>query len=355
MKIVQIMPDFGVAGAEIMCENLTYELDKLGNEVIIISLYDMHSSITKRIENFGIKIIYLGKKNGLDLSMFKKIKKIISIINPDVIHMHRYVMLYMMPVLLKKKYKSFHTVHNLAKKESNKLHRIINKFGYKYLSVVPVALTKKIQLSIMDEYALSEKRVPVVFNGINLEKCISKKTYNIKDVPVIIHIGRFLEQKNHIRLLYAFSKILDTAPNCILKLVGDGADKEKIIETVKILKLDSNVQFVGVVDDVYSLLHDADIFVLSSDYEGMPMTIIEAMGTALPIISTDVGGIPDMILNMNNGLLTDCSSESLANAMKLLIENSTLRERLGKNAFIYSRKFSSASMANNYERLYKEF
>lgn len=355
MKIVQLIPDFGVAGAETMCENLIYELDKLGHDVIVISLYDIHSTITNRLENNGINIVYLGKKSGLDLSTFKKLFKIINEIDPDIIHMHRYLMLYMLPVLAKRKYKSFHTVHNLAKKESNKLHRIANRFGYRYFSVVPVALTKKIQESIMNEYDLPEKSVPIIFNGINLDNCIIKNNYYIDDQPTIVHIGRFLKQKNHKRLLYAFSRLLEEKPKCILKLVGDGADKEKIVEIMKELGLESNVKFEGIVSNVYPILHNADIFILSSDYEGMPMTIIEAMGTALPIVSTNVGGISDMITNMKEGILTDCSIDSLSSALKLLINNRKLRERLGKNALIKSEMFSSISMAKYYEEIYRKF
>ena len=70
------MPEFGLAGAEIMCENLTYELISLGNEVIVVSLYDYHSAITKRMEDRGIRIEYLQKKSGLDLSVILKLKKI---------------------------------------------------------------------------------------------------------------------------------------------------------------------------------------------------------------------------------------------------------------------------------------
>ena len=81
MKIAQIMPEFGLAGAEIMCENLTYELVKAGHEVVVISMYDYHSAITDRLEQAGVEIRYLGKKPGLDVSMIPKMWKCSVLVN----------------------------------------------------------------------------------------------------------------------------------------------------------------------------------------------------------------------------------------------------------------------------------
>ena len=118
MKIIQIMPEFSLAGAEIMCENLTYELHKLGYDVFIISMYNYHSEITERMEKNGIKIWYLDKMPGWDFSMIEKMEKIFIQEKPDVIHTHRYVMQYAIPAaILAKVKRRIHTVHSVAKAE----------------------------------------------------------------------------------------------------------------------------------------------------------------------------------------------------------------------------------------------
>ena len=76
MKIIQIMPEFGVGGAEIMCENLTYGLDKSGHTVIVVSLFDYHSPITKRMEQKGIDVRYMNKHSGLDISIIFRLIKL---------------------------------------------------------------------------------------------------------------------------------------------------------------------------------------------------------------------------------------------------------------------------------------
>ena len=83
------------------------------------------------------------------------------------------------------------------------------------------------------------------------------------------------------------------------------------------------------------------------------MTIIEAMGTGLPIVSTNVGGVPDMIVDKKDGLLVDMSSQSIANALKLLVSDGELRKNVGRNALMRSSEFSSEVMTQKYLQIYK--
>ena len=77
MKIIEVIPSFGMGGAEVMCEALIYELRMLGHEVIAVSLYDMRTPITERLEKNGVDIRYMGKKSGLDFSMKGKVKELL--------------------------------------------------------------------------------------------------------------------------------------------------------------------------------------------------------------------------------------------------------------------------------------
>lgn len=153
MKVIQIMPEFGLAGAETMCENLAYELIRLNVEVVVVSLYGFHSAITDRLEKEGIKVLYLNKKPGLDVSMIIKLMNLFNREHPDVIHTHRYVMQYAIPAaILSRIKKRIHTVHNIAQKENTKIARKINKIFYKCFNVIPVALSEEIKKTICEEY-----------------------------------------------------------------------------------------------------------------------------------------------------------------------------------------------------------
>lgn len=354
MKVLQIMPEFGLAGAEIMCENLCYQLKKNGVDVLVISLYDFHSAITKRLEDNSIKVIYLGKESGLDLTIIPKLIKVFRKERPDVIHTHRYVMQYAIPAAVVAGVKiRIHTVHNVAKKENTRIARKINALFYKFNSVIPVALSKLIQETISDEYKIDKARIPIIFNGIDLSHCIEKQDYNTSDRFMFLHIGRFADAKNHIGLVLAFRKVCDRYPECQLNLVGDGPLKDDIENKVKEYELENNIIFMGLKDNVYRLLTNSDAFILPSNYEGMPMTLIEAMGTGLPIIATKVGGIPDMLSDGIDSILVENNVDAIANAMITVIKNENLRKTIGENAIIKSKTFSSSMMCEKYMLLYK--
>lgn len=348
------MPDFGLAGAEIMCENLTIELTRAGHEVTVISMYDYHSAITDRLENAGIKIIYLDKKLGLDISMISKMRKILKAIEPDVIHTHRNCPQYAIPaaIMLGVK-KRVHTVHNVADKENGRMARIVNKFFFKYCHVIPVALSELIKETVISEYGVLKDEIPVIFNGIDLSKCITKNDYAINDNFKILHIGRFSEQKNHIGLLQAFKLFHDNHSDSELWLIGDGDKKLEIENYVAQNNLISSVKFLGLQSNVYGYLHDVDIFTLPSNYEGVPMTLIEAMGTGLPIVATAVGGVPDMLTDGNDSLIIDNDIEHIAKAFETYYFNDKLRKVHGFKVKEKAKLFSSETMAHRYMMIYK--
>lgn len=353
MKIIQIMPEFGLAGAEIMCENLTYELKNMGHDVIVISMYDYHSAITDRLEENKIKVIYLNKKSGLDLSMITKMISVFRNEKPEVIHTHRYVMQYAIPAAIITGIKHrVHTVHNVAKMENSKPARVLNSFFFRFANVTPVALSNEIQKTIVEEYKLEKTSIPVVLNGINLSKCIKKQSYELQDEIRILHIGRFSNQKNHKGLIEAFILIHEQFPNARLELIGDGENRDKILGQIKKNKLEQSIRILGQQNNVFDYLNNADIFVLPSNYEGIPMTLIEAMATGLPIVATNVGGIPDMLMNAEDAFVVNNNVTELAEAVEKLLQDKNLRIKFGTNAKIKSVKFSARVMAERYLKIY---
>jgi len=351
MKIIQVVPVFELGGAEIMCENLVYELKKMGHEVIVISLYNNHTVITQRFEDAGINIKYLDKKSGLDLSLFKKLWSILKSEKPDVIHTHLYTTKYIFPLAALLKIRVVHTVHSVATKEMSTLSRKVNSFFFRFFNVVPVALSNNIKKTIIDEYKLDEKNVPVILNGIDLNKCNVKIDYSINKVFNIVHVGSFQEVKNHIGLIDAFEKFNKKYPNSELHLIGDGAGRLLIEQIVSDKNLTKQVKFYGSQPNVHKFLCKMDVFTLPSLYEGIPMSIIEAMGTGLPIVATKVGGIPDM-LDENSALLVQVDTDAIEHAFESYYCSEILRKQHGLAALALSVNFSSLSMAEKYVELY---
>lgn len=354
MKIMQVIPYFCFGGAETMCETLTYELKKLGHEICVVCLLPDRTSISQRMEEAGVRIVYLDKKLGLDLSMIPKLTKLMAAEKPDVVHTHLNVIKYAaLAAKLAGVPKCVHTVHNVAEEEAEgRFQKLSNRLYFRSGWSVPVALSPKVQQSIADVYGMAKEKIPVIYNGIDLSRCQPKDVYEGQPLR-LIHIGRFNEQKNHEGLLNAFAKIQKQIPACSLDLIGDGELRDAVETQVKDLGLTESVRFLGNQSDVYPYLQAADLFLLPSKFEGMPMTIIEAMGTGLPIVATAVGGVPDMLKQEESGLLTACDPDAVAEAVLRLARDVQLRERLGKEAKQQSQRFSAEHMAACYCAVYQ--
>lgn len=353
MKIAVIIPTLEMAGAEIMCKNLVLELNKREFEVIVISLYKRNTTISKQLELNDIKVIFLDKKLGFDPRMIVKIKTVLDEEKPNVVHTHLDCLKYAsIAARLSGINHCVHTVHNIAEKESGTVARLINKIAFKKLNVVPVALSQEVKNSIVNVYNLQKKDVPIVYNGIDLSKCIPKTSYVHKEKITFVHVGRFSEQKNHKMLIEAFCEFVQEYENAELLLVGKGDLLNDMKNLVEERNISNKVLFLGERDDVLNILHNADVFLLPSLYEGMPMSIIEAMGTGLPVIASRVGGIPSMIKDKETGCLINCNKHELISAMKYLI-NEKIREEIGRKALLSVQdNFSASIMADKYCKIY---
>ena len=355
MKILQVIPYFCFGGAETMCENLTYALTRQGHSVTVVSLYNEKTPISRRMEESGIRILYLDKKLGLDVSMISKLRKIMKQEKPDVVHTHLDVIKYAAAAAkLSGVRRCVHTVHNVAHEEAEgRLQKIINTVYFKLGWSVPVALSPEVQRTIVSFYGMEPEKVPVIYNGVDLSRCLPKTGYGLSDPVQLLHIGRFNHQKNHRGLLEAFALILAQVPNCRLHLLGDGELQQDVEAYADQLGLRENISFHGSQSDVYPYLQKADVFLLPSKFEGMPMTIIEAMGTGLPVVATAVGGVPDMLRSGESGMLVSQEPREVADAVLKLLQQEELRRTLGENARKDSARFGADYMAAAYCGIYQ--
>ena len=354
MKVIQVIPAFRLAGAEVMCENLCVALKNAGVDVIAVSLYSENTAITDRLDKKGVRIEYLDKKPGFDASVIIKLVHLFKKEKPDVVHTHIYASKYALPAAaiagVKKK---IHTVHSMAQKEQGSLGKKVNTFLYRHCGVVPVALSNEVKKSIGEVYGLQESIIPVVYNGIDLSKCIRKNDYEANGVFTIVHVGRFMKVKNHKTLIRAFARFAEKKESIRLQLLGEGELLDEMKDYAEKLKVADKVEFLGLQSNVYPYLNKADVFCLPSEYEGVPMTLIEAMGTGLPIIASDVGGIPDMLMDQKDALLIAPKEENILVALESIYSDEEKRKRLGRNAWDKSAVFSAITMAKKYADIYE--
>lgn len=171
---------------------------------------------------------------------------------------------------------------------------------------------------------------------------------------VIVNAGRLEKQKNQKMLIEAFNVIAKDYPDYVLHVYGDGSLRGELENQIKNLGLKDRVLLRGNQLDYQEWLAEAEFFVLSSDYEGLSNALIEAMRLGIPCISTNCAGSDEIISNNENGLLTSIGNGiELASAMKKMIDNSDLREKLGKNAMEASKEFDTEVVIQKWRKVFE--
>lgn len=196
-----------------------------------------------------------------------------------------------------------------------------------------------------------QKKSKVIFNPIK-EEFLVEGNSNKERKNVIVSVGRLVEQKNQKILINAFSKIANKYPEYKLKIFGEGNLKRELQKQIDDLNMKDRIYLCGVCDNIKEELEKAKIFVLSSNYEGMPNALIEAMASGCAVISTDCpcGGPRELIENNKNGILVPVNNEQeLSNKIEYLIRNEEKAKIIGENAKKVQEKLNPDNILQQWE------
>ncbi len=206
--------------------------------------------------------------------------------------------------------------------------------------------------------AVKKEKLETIHNGLPWLDCFSgMQSCSVLErdaVCRLIMVARFQAQKDHAALFNALADLTDLSWN--LELVGDGPGMEAEKARVHDLKLDSRINFTGQRLDVPERLERSDIYLLVSNWEGFPRSIIEAMRAGLPVISSDVGGCSESVIDGKTGYLVARGDvEALKASLSTLISDFGLRKRMGtEGRLLYENKFTFMTMYNKTVNLYHE-
>ncbi len=249
------------------------------------------------------------------------------------------------------------TCHNWLDAQSKmKVYGFLDRWFLKGYDKV-VAVSEEVKEKVLDG-GVNPERVCLVRNGIRLDRFgeaerrqASRERLGIGEEAVVIGtVGRLSEEKGHRTLLRAARTILESHPEVVFLLIGDGPLKE-VLER----EFDSPaIVFAGVRSDVADLYTSMDIFVLPSLTEGLPMVLLEAMASGLPVVATAVGEVP-AVMNGDCGILVEPDDEgSLRRALAALVEAPEERRALGEAGLRRVKEgFGSGRMIDSYLRIYE--
>lgn len=367
MKIMFSIGTLSSGGAERVVCNLSNYLNKF-HDIHIVSVkktdiaYTLDSNISIDFLDNREEISYdkLMNKRILDkikriirnLRRVRKLKNIIKKNKPEII-----VSFLPEPnflnLILKSKFKIpiIISIRNDPKEEykSNLYNRLMKKYYPQADAIVyQTEEAKNFFRNIIGNNVIQE----IIPNPIN-EEFIERPYKGIRK-KIIVTVGRLQEQKNHKLLIDAFEKVSNQIPDYKLVIYGDGNKKQELETYIKSKNLLDKVMLAGNTKEVKKHIYDASLFILSSDYEGMPNALIEAMALGLPVISTDCpcGGPKFLIDNGKNGILVKVKDvEAMSKAILKVLENKNYADYLSMNASKIAETLNPTKINNEWKKI----
>lgn len=347
--ILHIFSTFNVGGTEVRTCELITNLISYHHIIRILKDGTAAQSLLNNLNNFSIIQTDFPSQT---LNAVLTAKKEIDTLNPDLIITYSWGAIeWLIANTLFNHKPLIHTEDGFTDElpHKQKTSRIITRIlFFKHASklVVPAVVLKQVAVK---KWLLPSGKIEYIPNGVNVKK-FTPLINRRKNDPIILGIiGTIYPVKNHIRLLNIISKI---PPEVKMQLwiIGNGPELEKVKIYGETHAISDRLKFWGLRKDTCELLQQMDIFCLSSDHEQMPITILEAMSTGLPIMSTDVGDIKEMVAEPNQQFIIFKDNEDLyLEKLQLLIQNEKLRQDIGKA----NRKKCCSDFSN--ELMYKKY
>jgi glycosyltransferase involved in cell wall biosynthesis len=212
----------------------------------------------------------------------------------------------------------------------NPFHSWLDRFTSGWVDLYISVFNKGKELLIQRDH-IAEEKIMVIPNGIDPAWAIGGRRNG--KIPTVGMVAAFSSFKAYEQLIFAATKVVEKFSDVKFILVGDGEKKNEIIKLIDTLKLNSHFILTGYVEDVRPILSKLSVFVLATHSEGMPVSVIEAMSFGLPVIGSNIGGIPDIITDGENGILIKPDDyNQLASAIIDLLENREKRTIIGNKA-----------------------
>ena len=336
MKIIFCLGGLTKGGEERVVVNLSNKLCAKHEIVIIGDITKIEYDIDKKVKIRSI--VSKNRSKNFFISNIKRLVNMYKIIleeSPDII-----IAFLKEPtarVLFLKKFfakiRRIPLIISVRNDPNSIFNNAINKLAVKFL--YDEADGYIFQTNEAKEYFIEsiQKKSIIIPNPINPEFVC--EPWSGKRDSTIVTVGRLSEEKNQKLLIDAFAKITEKYDKYQLLIYGDGGKKEELLQYVESLKLDNKIFFKGVVNNIKDEIYKAGMFVLSSNFEGMPNALMEALTMGIPCISTDCpcGGPKFLIQTGKTGLLVPIKDvNELAKAMTIFIEDKKFANQLGKNA-----------------------
>ena len=357
-----LIKGLGLGGAEMLFEMAAPYLDRDRFDYQIAYFLPWKDALVHRLQGNGLPVTCFNVRRSFSLTGIYRVARFCRQRRIDVLHIHLPMpgtmgriaaQIARVPAVV-------YTEHNLWPR-LNPISRTLNQITYRLNDQV-IAVSKDVADSIPNRY---EGRIRVINNGVDCDsislragdRCVTRQRLGIsKDCLVVGKVANLTPKKNHELLIDSFARLHRTYPNSRLMLVGQFAGRDGILrQRARDLGIEDATILIGPSDSVPEFVEAMDVFAMSSDYEGLPVALLEAMSLAKPVVCTNVGGIPQVVRHGRDGLVVERGNTSqFADALIQLARNASLRRQMGERAQMRVRtSFDIQTMVKLTEQIYE--
>jgi len=358
LSIVHILSSFGVGGQERVALDLAIGQLARGHRVSVISLAPAPDGpLAAEFADAGVAVHRVPKHGGLDPTLVPRLAIALRRLGAGVVHTHNPLpLIYGAPAARLVGARAIHTKHGVN--PGSRAHRYLRRAAAQ-LTHAFVAVSDTTEAQAREQHDAPLDRLSTIPNGIRLDRyapdaaarAAVRDELGLGDAFVVGTVGRVDHYKNQAMLVGAMAPLL--SPSVRLVIVGDGDHRPQVEDAIHELPDPSLVLMTGRRSDVPRVIQAFDVFALPSRSEGLPLVVPEAMSAALPIVATNVGGLPTVVDHMHTGFLVDVDELQLRAALSVLVNDPPRAREMGMRArHVALSRYSHERMVDAYLALY---
>ena len=357
MRIVHFIDTLRFGGLQTVVMGLALAQKERGHFVEIACLHGPGKNVAgaAAMERAGIKVVGPFQTRWLITDTVSRIRNYVKDQKFDIVHSHNPLSTHFVTAGARlARVPTLNTLHATALFPLMKRTDRAIFWGASIFTHRIVSVCREVQTILRDRFPLPAGKLKVVENGIDLTRFLEVPRRPIREEVVFGAIGRMTPVKNHRMLIEAFAQLHTKYPETRLRILGGGPLEAELRDLANGLSVGDRVELCGFSPDVPRFLGEIDVFALSSNSEGLPMSMLEAIASGLPVVSTRVGGVPDVLQKSKSGWLSEPGDvQGFMAAMESAMQCPD-RVQLGeKSRWIVADMYSSERMSIDYERVYE--
>jgi glycosyltransferase involved in cell wall biosynthesis len=363
IRVLVLIKGLGVGGAERLLERAVPYFDRDRYDYQVAYFLPWKDALVPSFKDGGIPVHCLNNRSAADVAVFGRLIRLLRRERIDLVHVHSPV-----PAVMTRLGRRLsgvrwvvYTEHNVPSRYGI-VTRSLNAGTYRMNDAV-IAVSQEVATLVQPYVRKGRPRLHAILNAVDVDMFadlqVSREQVRREfgfppDAPIVINVANLTTKKGHVHLLAAAKRVLERQPAARFLCVGQGPLADELATEAKRHQLNGQLVFAGFRPDATTLMAASDVFVLSSLHEGLPVSLLEAMALARPQVVTRVGGVPEVVVDGETGVLVEPENPSaLADSILGLLGDPARAQRMGEAARTHvRRRYGMGQMVKAVEAVY---